>query len=77
MSIYGETFADENFLLKHTGPGLLSLVRCVAVSFTGSHESVCILIPGELWTGHERLSGAYTFILCFCFSDLRLTWAMC
>lgn len=30
-SIYGDKFADESFEVKHTEPGLLSMVRCVDV----------------------------------------------
>jgi hypothetical protein len=32
VSIYGSSFADENFTARHTGPGLLSMVCASSLS---------------------------------------------
>jgi hypothetical protein len=46
-SIYGDKFEDENFTLKHSGPGFLSMVSCT--SYFLFHCRLTRIPAGKQW----------------------------
>lgn len=72
-SIYGEKFADENFKLKHTRPGKLSLriiyillcSHCAALKGnsqkTVSFSNNRTIVNGKCWERHQWISVLYYY----------------